>query len=294
MNKILNVFSESFPLEDDRRTQFLHSLFISAVVVVVLLLFKPFGLANVSLPVIKSIPVYIGYGLVTLLSCMIADRIIRPAFPSFFDDQQWTVGKHIIWTVFTILIIGLGNLFYSKLLGFTGISGSTLLAFQLYTIAVAVFPVTLITLIRRIGMLSRNLKEVNKINEDLAKPVTGDSRDALLEFSSDNGNDSIKLLADQFLYAESSDNYTDIVYMENAIVRRALIRSSLKRIEEMNSADFVIRVHRAFLVNMRKVKKVTGNSQGYRLVFDNLDEPVPVSRRVSSQVKDILSHIHGG
>ncbi len=293
MHTIFIVFNESFPLEENRRVMFLQSLIISAVVVVILFLFQPFGLSELTLPLEKMVPVYIGYGLVTMLSIFVADRIVRPAFPSFFDDQQWTVIKHIGWTVFTIMLVGLGNLFYSRLLGFTGISGTSLLTFQLYTFAVSIFPVTLVTLLRRIRLLSKNLKVVNLINQSLVKPVIETATDSTLVFNSDNGKDSIKLQADQFLYAESSDNYTDIVYIENAIVRRALIRSSLKRIEEMNAANYVIRVHRAFLVNMRKVKKVTGNSQGYRLMFENLDETIPVARRVSTQVRDLLAHIHG-
>ncbi|MDQ3050233.1 MAG: LytTR family transcriptional regulator [Bacteroidota bacterium] len=293
MNKSFNVFNESFPLEENQRIMFLQSIIISAVVVVMLFLFQPFGLADVTLPLVKMVPVYIGYGLVTMFSILIADRLVRPAFPSFFDDQLWTVSKHIGWTVFTIMMVGLGNLFYSRLLGFTGISGTSLLTFQLYTFAVSIFPVTVITLLRRIRLLSKNLKVVNSINQSLVKPVTETATDSTLVFNSDNGKDSIRLQADQFLYAESSDNYTDIVYIENSIVRRALIRSSLKRIEEMNAATYVIRVHRAFLVNMLKVKKVTGNSQGYRLIFDNLDETIPVARRVSFQVRDLLAHIHG-
>ncbi|MBL0341010.1 MAG: LytTR family transcriptional regulator DNA-binding domain-containing protein [Bacteroidetes bacterium] len=94
------------------------------------------------------------------------------------------------------------------------------------------------------------------------------------------------------MFAESADNYTDIVYIENGIIKRALIRSTLKRIEDMNTAPYIIRVHRAFLVNLRKVKEAVGNSQGFRLVFDNIDETVPVARRSSSQVKDLLAQIH--
>ncbi|HMT30713.1 MAG TPA: LytTR family transcriptional regulator DNA-binding domain-containing protein, partial [Bacteroidia bacterium] len=63
-------------------------------------------------------------------------------------------------------------------------------------------------------------------------------------------------------------------------------------IEDMNTSAFIIRTHRAYLVNLRKVKKVEGNSQGYRLVFENVDETVPVARRSSSLVKDLLSRIH--
>jgi len=294
MNKVLGIFQESFPLEDDKRVQLVHSLFISAIVVLILFVFKPIGLAGVVLPVIKLVPVYIGYGVVTLLACIAADRIIRPAFPSFFDDQKWTVIKHIGWTVLTIMIIALANLFFSRALGFTGISGSLLLTFLVYTFAVSVLPITVITIIRCVYLLARNRKMVRKINDTLKNPVIADAGASILVFNSEDGKEVINLQSDQFMYAESSDNYTDIVYIENGIVRRALIHTSLKRIEGLNAADFVIRVHRAFLVNIRKVKNVTGNAQGYRLRFENLDESVPVAQRMASNVRELIAKVHGG
>ncbi|WP_319802323.1 LytTR family DNA-binding domain-containing protein [Flavobacterium sp. N1736] len=38
------------------------------------------------------------------------------------------------------------------------------------------------------------------------------------------------------------------------------------------------RCHRTYLVNMFKIEKVSGNSQGYLLSFHNTDAKVPVSR----------------
>ena len=292
MNKITRIFSEPYPLEDDPKTQLIYSVGISVFVVAFLLVFQPFGLSGVNLPLVKLFAVYVGYGLVTLIVTLLCDRLIRPAFPKFFNEVEWTVSKNIIWLVIVIMLIGLGNLFYSNILGFTGISGSTLLTFQVYTMTVAVIPVTILTLIRTITLLKLNLNRAKAINENLSKPLSEASPESLLVFNSENLKDEIKLSANQFLFAESSDNYTDIVYIENGIVKRALIRSSLKRIEDMNTSAFIIRTHRAYLVNLRKVKKVEGNSQGYRLVFENVDETVPVARRSSSLVKDLLSRIH--
>jgi|SRR5688572_4867834 len=292
MNKVFGIFLQPFPLEDNRRVQFFHSLIISIAVIIIVILWQPFGLNSLTLPMIKLIPVFAGFGIVTMLCCFLDYRLIRPAFPSFFDDQKWNVWKHIFWSILTIMLIGLGNLFYSRMLGNIGISGSSLVAFLFNIFLISVLPVTIITLLRYGWLYTRRRKEVKMVNEIVSSPITAPSQDSPLIFVSDNGKDAIKLLADHFLYAESADNYTDIVYIENGIVRRALIRSSLKKIEEMNTADFVIRVHRAFLVNMRQVKRINGNAQGFRLVFDHLDETIPVSRRTKSQVTDLLEQIH--
>lgn len=292
-HKFTQIFSDPYPLEDDRNRHLRTGLMISLFVVCFLTIFRPFGLSELNWPWYKVIPVFIGYGAVTFLVILIADFVIIPAFPNIFDDREWTVGKNIIWSVITIVLIGLGNLFYSSFLGFTGISGTMLLTFQLYTILVAIFPVTILTLLTRIRLLHKNLKVVDAINQDLEAPLVGPFDNGQLIFSSENGKDELLLTPDQFLFAESADNYSDIIYVENNIVRRALLRSSLKRLEEMNTSEFVVRVHRAFLVNVRNVKNVSGSSQGYRLIFDHVEESVPVSRRAASTVKALLSRIHG-
>jgi len=292
MYRVLGIFQEPFPLEDNRRIQFIHSVIISLVVVGLLFCFKPFDLDTVQLPIVKLLPLYAGYWFASMGICFLADRLIRPAFPSFFDDQKWNVGKHIIWTIFTILLISLGVIFYGRLLGITGISGTWLLNFEVNIVLYTILPIAIITIIRQVYMSSVNRKDARMMNDVLANPILPPAQNTPLIFVSDDGKDAIKLQADQFLFAESADNYTDIVYTETGIIRRALIRSSIKKIEEMNTASFVIRVHRAFLVNMRKVKKVSGNAQGFRLIVDNIDETIPVPHRNSNWVREILSQIY--
>jgi hypothetical protein len=292
MHRVLGIFQEPFPLEDNRRIQFIHSVIISLVVVALLFYFKPFDLDTVQLPVVKLIPLYAGYWIACMVICFIADRLIRPAFPSFFDDQTWTVAKHITWTIFTIMLISIGVIFFGRLLGITGISGTWLLNFEVNVFLYTVLPVTMITIIRQVYLMSVNKKEAGMMNGLLSNPILPPAQNTPLIFVSDDGKDAIKLQADQFLFAESADNYTDIVYTETGIVRRALIRSSLKKIEEMNTADFVIRVHRAFLVNMRKVKHITGNAQGFRLIVENIDETIPVPHRNAGWITEVLSHIY--
>lgn len=51
---------------------------------------------------------------------------------------------------------------------------------------------------------------------------------------------------------------------------------------------FIIRCHRAFLVNIRMVVKVDGNSQGYKLNLEGCEEEVPVSRAYAKEVKALI------
>ena len=292
LNGIARILNDSYPLEEDNRAQLISNLIISALVVVVLVIFKPFGLESLPYQMAKQIPIYLGYGAVTFAICLMADFVIKPTFPIFFDELRWTVKKNIVWMVFIVLFVGVGNLFYSNALGYTGISGSSLLQFQLFTVSAAILPVTFITLLNRIWILKRNLRQVKEMNESLLMPAIAYNTDSLLVFSSDHEKDVLHLSPEQFLYAESADNYTDVVYIENGIVKRMLLLTTINRIEEINKSDFVTRVHRVYLANLYKVISVSGNSQGYRLIFENIDETVPVSKRSAKSVRTILTKMH--
>ena len=293
MKKFFSVFTDLYPLQDEPAVQLRSNILVSVFVMLFLFIFKPFGLSEVTAESLETVIVYGGYGLVTFLISLFADRVVKIAFPHFFNEQSWTVARQIFWVTFVVLLIGVGNLFYSNLLGFTGISGSSFLTFQLYTVVVAIFPVTIMTLLNRMRLLHQNLADVKGINLSLEQPLKNQTSSFLLVFSSENGKDELKLTCDQFLFAESADNYTDVVYVENGITRRALIRSTLKRIETLNDYPCIYRTHRAYLVNLLKVSNVIGNSQGYRLAFNDLEDTVPVARRTSSMVKDRLAQLHG-
>ena len=59
-------------------------------------------------------------------------------------------------------------------------------------------------------------------------------------------------------------------------------------ISAVSSAPFIVRCHRAFLVNLHQVVKVDGNSQGYRLRLEGCTEEVPVSRGYAKCVKALI------
>jgi len=63
----------------------------------------------------------------------------------------------------------------------------------------------------------------------------------------------------------------------------------MKQAEEAVAAcPFIVRCHRAFLVNVSTVVKVDGNSQGYRLRLEGCKDEVPVSRAYSKEVKTLI------
>jgi len=52
-----------------------------------------------------------------------------------------------------------------------------------------------------------------------------------------------------------------------------------------------LRCHRAFIVNLKHVKQIKGNSKNARIVFDQKLEEIPVSRSQFKIIKEQLGKI---
>jgi LytTr DNA-binding domain-containing protein len=293
MLSLNEILKEPYPYEDNQLVIIRNDVAISIFVVLFLIIFKPFKLDSIDIYSLKGIGIFIGYGLVTFIISYVYDWLIRISFSKYFDEQNWNVGKQIFSVISTVFFIGLGNLFYSHFMGFVGLSGTTMLSFQLYTILIAIFPVTILTLIGRVRYLKKNLEQAEAINNDLKNPIISpDDTLPNIKFTSENEKDVIELTLGQFIYAESADNYTDVVYMENEIIRRVLIRSSLKRLIAQNPNPSIFSPHRAYIVNLRKISHIKGNAQGYQLHMEGATETIPVSRRNAAKLKEQLSALH--
>jgi len=91
--------------------------------------------------------------------------------------------------------------------------------------------------------------------------------------------DNFDLNLNRFVIAKADGNYVEF-YMENSKgIDKKIVRLSLKNLDDqLKSYKFIIRTHRTFIVNTRKIRKVSGNALGYVLHFDQIDFQIPVAR----------------
>jgi hypothetical protein len=81
------------------------------------------------------------------------------------------------------------------------------------------------------------------------------------------------------LFAKADGNYIELTLFINNQVRTDLKRISLKKFEaQLATYPFLFRCHRAYLVNLQQIRKVSGNAQGYTLLLNATEERIPVSR----------------
>jgi len=69
-------------------------------------------------------------------------------------------------------------------------------------------------------------------------------------------------------YITSAGNYIQGFYKNRYDLKNILLRNILKQAEDqLKDNHFMIKCHRAFLINRNKVVHLKGNSQGLRLIL---------------------------
>jgi DNA-binding LytR/AlgR family response regulator len=259
---------------------------ISLFIGVFMLIFQPFGLSKYTGPH-KSL-LCLGYGFVTMIAMIINILLIQSLFKNWFDNKRWTVIKQISWLTWIIFSIGIGNFIYTSIIS-SHWSWQAFVSFQFFTLAVGLIPIVALTIINQNRLLAINLKSAQEFNNSL-NLKTVDVGIELITLIADNEKDRFEIELSKLLYIESIGNYIEVNYSKENQLKTVLLRSTLKRTElQLNSITSIIKCHRAFLVNSSKIEHVKGNSQGLRLILEQCETEIPVSRNFSKSLKDKLN-----
>lgn len=260
----------------------------AAIIFLVLYLLQPFGIAWIES---GKLWVTLGAACISAGVSSVFVWVLPWMFPRYYEERAWTLGKEVSGTLALLLCITVCVWLYVAWL--CGVMPGVRLFFTvlLWVLILGAFPTVLFAMWNRNIRLARNLREATELNLRLSqKPEAEETPPATLVFSGGT-REMLELDARLFLYAESEGNYICLHYLshnDNHPVSK-LLRLTMKQAEAaVASAPFIVRCHRAFLVNLHQVSKVDGNSQGYRLRLEGCAEEVPVSRGYAKEIKERL------
>ena len=277
----------------DLKSNFLIGLFVACF----LAIFQPFQINewHTHFKLLKLL----GFGMVSFIVPSVFNVLLPHLYVSRTIEDNWNVGKEIATIMGIIMTIALGNLLFGNWLGIMPLSLSAFWSILAVTCIIAIFPVTVHVIIKHNRLLRINLKrslelsrqmaerheiELNNVQNKLQDQNFTEAQKTNIELVAENNKDKIHLLPEQILFIESSDNYCNVVYMENNARKKHLLRSSLKRIEGQINQSGILRCHRTYIVNLQNVSRVEGNAAGYKLYFYNSSDFVPVSRNFVQQI----------
>jgi len=253
-----------------------------------LVLFEPFGLSSFQ----NKYRLYyeIGYGVVTSLTLLVHYFAFPFLFQKEFIDSKWTVKKQIVWQIWILFSIGFANFLYSSFFFHFLNNIKAFLYYQFYTLSVGIIPVVVITVWNNNRLLARNLKIANAYNTDFAANTTSLPREEKVCLMAENSKDKLDVNSSDLIYITSTGNYIQVFYQTEKNLKSILLRNTLKQAEDqLKENHFMIKCHRAFLVNKNKIVQVKGNSQGLRLVLEGTEEEIPISRNLSKNLMDIIN-----
>ena len=260
----------------------------AAIIFLVLYLLQPFGIARIES---GKLWVTLGAACISAGVSSVFVWVLPWMFPRYYEERAWTLGKEVSGTLALLLCVTVCVWLYVAWL--CGVMPGVRLFFTvlLWVLILGAFPTVLFAMWNRNIRLARNLREATELNLRLSqKPEAEETPPATLVFSGGT-REMLEIDARSFLYAESEGNYVRLHYLsynDNRPVSK-LLRLTMKQAEAaVASAPFIVRCHRAFLVNLHQISKVDGNSQGYRLRLEGCAEEVPVSRGYAKSVKALI------
>ena len=282
-------FRDLYPYNYSVKANLAIIILISIFVGGFLVLFQPFGLQSSNIP--GKIFVLLGYGLVNFV-VLSFDLLLLPLFlPRLFSERKWKVGHQVVFLLFIVFTVGLGNYYYTRYF-FNFPSGGVrgVILFQLYTLIIAIFPITVITMTNYNRHLKRNLAMAGDMNNSVEEMVQSAGKmDATVRIPMSSKDEGLNVKLSDLFFLQAEGNYIKVYRKVDGKITSTVIRSTMKMIESALKDFFppLVRTHRSYIVNIGLVEEVRGNSQGLLLQLQGLTEKVPVSRAYARRVKDL-------
>lgn len=295
MSRLTELWHSPYPINYRRW----EAVWIPAVIIfLILYCLQPFGISQIEGK--SKLGIAFGSSLISFVAAGFFNYVLPVCFPVYYKEQNWTLGKHVLSLVLLLLLITVGVWAYMSWQWQMWLGGKYFLLVLLWVFMLAVFPVVFFSMRNRNLLLARNLKEAVEMNaclsvkEEADRPAAASEEKELpaawITFTGGT-KEVLQVEADAFRYAEAEGNYVKVTYhsaKEGRTVQK-MIRATMKQAEaSVAGCPFIVRCHRAFLVNIRTVQKVDGNSQGYRLWLKGCKDEIPVSRAYAKEVKTMI------
>jgi hypothetical protein len=304
---MFTILKQPFPSSKNIKRTITMGLVAGFFVFAVFYFIKPFGLTSFSNSKVAIIG--LEYALVTIFTSLAVNLLMPFLFPHLFDEKHWMVWHEIIFLLALILVIAFGNIILTAFVFKVKLTIPFIFSLVKYTLAIGITPILISVLLKQQSLLSKYSKEAKQIDEILLVPNTEPKKEGLeiiaekpadainalptLIIKGTNATEKLELISNQFLYAEASDNYTNIHFIENNLPQKVLFRLTIKNLEAQTTMEQTIfRCHKSFLVNLTQVAHISGNAQGYKLHLQNDAIEIPVSRTLNAIIKEKFGSLH--
>jgi DNA-binding LytR/AlgR family response regulator len=133
-------------------------------------------------------------------------------------------------------------------------------------------------------------RETFKSYENKWKNKTNEIPENLITIKSKAKKEHLSFYPDEFIYAESKGNYVVFHIIQQDKPIEATIRNSISEIEnQLAIVPHFMRIHRAFIINLKRITSRRGNALGYRLTIMGCNDIIPVSRQKAREFEQMMN-----
>ena len=232
----------------------------------------------------------LGFGLVSVLAGIVFIISTHYLYERYWALRQWTVGWEIIHSLCFLLFIGICILFYARLLHLTDLNARNFLLYLFYTIILGLVPVTIRAILVRNWRLKKELIEAQKMNELLARRKLA-SDEKIIEIQDATSKDVLKLSTHELLYLEAAENYVTIVWEHDHIVKKQMLRMTMKAASKQINDPLIVFCHRSFIVNVRKVQNISSHTGDLSILLKDVEAAIPLSNTYKKEIRQKLSDL---
>lgn len=102
--------------------------------------------------------------------------------------------------------------------------------------------------------------------------------------------EQIVVEASSILFLTSESNYVKVLHLDaEGRIQSKMIRQTISNVEsQLEAYPYIIRCHRAFIVNLQHVRHAKSSTSGLQLTLDATSDQVPVSKTYMSLVRSSL------
>ena len=152
------------------------------------------------------------------------------------------------------------------------------------TFTILLFPYFIVALFSELKDRDNSIARNKIIIERYATGQIG-REDSTLPFLDDKKALKLAVTANAILYVEAADNYVNIFYLNNDKLVRFPLRNSMRGIEQICESNNIVRCHRSYYVNLRKVRAIQKDKEGLFAELTYTAAPhIPVSSTFSETV----------
>ncbi|MGC1389695.1 MAG: LytTR family DNA-binding domain-containing protein [Bacteroidales bacterium] len=285
--RIYNWFRIRYPQNFIIKHPFAGTLLIALFVFVFAVIYKPFNAhAAKALDFDATMAVY---SFLSGFFIFLSIKILK-AIRFFSDSAEWNTFKELLSVFIVLLSLGIGI----YLLGFIiepsayRLNISTFLNSLKGAFLTGIIPLFFFTASNYRYLLAESTDQ-NDVNVGGQRTENQPPED-LIQISSQLKKEELNFYPNQFLYAESEGNYVVFYLSINNQVKKEIIRNSINNIEQqLSEIPYILRIHRAFIVNLKKVRSRQGNTLGYLIKLTESEFKIPVSRKNTKVFNNLLA-----